>query len=284
MKAVNGSFPGSGGLGQTMEDSQLAKSQHGDRIPDQMAPEVFDLAARLYAQHNQSYSVDDLVAAGSEVQIPPEFVQEALRQVQANQLQEQQQQQQARSRRKQLQMVAIGAGVVIAGWLGLTYNALSGAEQNVALAWAQVENQLQRRADLIPNLVNATQAGAQQEREIVRLLTEARENYLAADTQSEQVEAAEQLTRALNQFQSYVVQNPQLRSNQLFISLQDEIAGTENRIATERRRYNQSVQQYNRQVQSFPNAIVAPVFGFAPKPFFEATNSEVPVVSPSVVP
>lgn len=160
-----------------MADSPLANS----RIPDEKAPEVFELAARLYAQQTQSYSTDDLVAAGSEVQIPPEFIQEALRQIQAKEIQQQQQQQQQAKRRNQLGMVAIGAGVVIAGWLAWTYNSLSAAAQNTELAWAQVENQFQRRADLIPNLVNVTQAGAQQEQELARLLTSARQNYLAAE-------------------------------------------------------------------------------------------------------
>jgi LemA protein len=254
------------------------------RIPDEKAPEVFELAARLYAERSQSYSVDDLVAAGSEVQIPPEFVQEALRQIQVREAQQQQQQQQRAARRKQFSMVAIGAGVIVLGWLGWTYNALSGAAQNVDLAWAQVENQFQRRADLIPNLVNVTRSGAQQEQALVAQLTQARQNYLSADSQPEQVEAAEQITGALNQFQTYAIQNPQLQSNQLFVGLQDELAGTENRIAVERMRYNQSVGTYNRQVRSFPNSLVAPVFGFAPKPLFEADpgTSEPPAIAPNL--
>lgn len=248
------------------------------RIPDQQASEVFELAARLYAQRSQSYSVEELVQAGSEVEIPPEYVQEALRQVQTREAQQQQQQQQTRERRKQLQWVAIGVGVVLLGWVAWTYNALSNRAENVDLAWAQVENQFQRRADLIPNLVNVVQAGAQQERELVALLTQARQSYLTAETQADQVEAAEQITGALNQFQTYVVQNPQLQSNQLFIGLQDELAGTENRIAVERMRYNQSVSAYNRQLRSFPNVLVAPVLGFEPQPLFEAETAEPPII------
>lgn len=264
-----------------MEDSRLTPPSSGDRIPEQLAPEVFELASRLYAEQKQSYSTEDLVAAGSEVQIPPEYIQEALRQVQERQRQAQAQQAQAQARRRQLQLAAIGVGVLVAGWAALTYNALSGADQRVDAAWAQVENQLQRRADLIPNLVNATQAGAQQERELAQILTDARQTYLEAGTQSEQIAAAAAVNDALSQFQSYALQDPQLRGNQLFIGLQDELAGTENRIAVERMRYNQSVEAYNRRVRSFPNSVVATLFGFEPQPFFEATNTAVPAVPPT---
>jgi LemA protein len=244
------------------------------RIPDEKAAEVFELAARLYAQHDQSYSVDDLVRAGSEAQIPQEFIQEALQQIQAREIQ----QQQVRQRRRQLQIVAIALGVIIIGWSALTYNSLSAAEQNVDLAWAQVENQLQRRADLIPNLVRVVQAGARQERDLVALLTQSRQNYLAANTPVARVEAAEQVSEAVNQFQTYIIQNPQLQSNQLFIGLQDELAGTENRLAVERMRYNQSVNAYNRRVRSFPNFFVAGLFGFQPRSLFEANSPETPTI------
>lgn len=260
------------------------------RIPDDQADEIFQRAAELYAQQkgSQGYSTEDLMQAGAEAQIPPEFVQAAIAQVQQQHLQaqqqQQQQQQQARERRRQVSIGAIALGVVLAGWLMWAYNSLASAEQTVDLAWAQVENQFQRRADLIPNLVNVTQAGAQQERELVAQLTQSRQNYLAASTQTEQVEAAEQVTAALNQFQTYAIGNPQLQSNQLFVGLQDELAGTENRIAVERMRYNQAVAAYNRRVKAFPNTLVAPLLGFEAKPLFQATTSEPPAIAPSLSP
>jgi LemA protein len=104
-----------------------------------------------------------------------------------------------------LQIVAIAVGAIIIGWSAWTYNSLSAAAQNVDLAWAQVENQLQRRADFIPNLVRVVQAGARQKRDLVALLTQSRQNYLAADTPAERVEAAEQVSAAVNQFQTYVI-------------------------------------------------------------------------------
>lgn len=248
------------------------------RIPDDKASEVFELAARLYSQSSNTYSVDELVQAGSEVQIPPEFIQEALQRIEAQEREAEIQRQQAQKRRRQLQMAAAAVGAIALGWAIWTYNSLSAASQSVDLAWSQVENQFQRRADLIPNLVNVTQAGATQEQEVIELLTASRQTYLAAETPSEQVAAAQQINQALNQFQTYIAQNPQLQSSQLYIGLQDELAGTENRIAVERKRYNEQVAAYNRQVQSFPNALIATVFGFQPKPLFQAENSAPPVI------
>lgn len=106
------------------------------------------------------------------------------------------------------------------------------------------------------------------------------------DAQRERVEAAEQLTGALNQFQAYVIQRPELRSNQLLVGLQDELAGTENRIAVERKRYNEQVAQYNQRVRSFPNSLIAELFGFQPKPLFEAQpgNAQPPQLPASFSP
>lgn len=252
------------------------------QIPEAMVPEVFTLAAQLYAEkkQDQGFSLAELTEAGTGAQIPSEFVAEAVQQIRAREAQIQEQKKQAQKRQNQLKIALLSVGAIASLWLMWTYNTLSSGAQNVELAWSQVENQFQRRADLIPNLVNVTRAGAQQEQELITLLTQSRQNYLAADTRTQQVEAAEQVTEALDQFQSYVVRNPQLQSNQLFIGLQYELAGTENRIAVERMRYNQNVAAYNRRVQSFPNSLVASVFGFKPKPLFRSDRSEPPVIFP----
>ncbi len=248
------------------------------RIPEDIAPEVLELASRYYANHTQSYSASELVAAGKEVDIPAEFIQQAIRDVQARR--EQQLQQQRRLKRLRQRLLMIGAGIVaaLAFWSALTYNSLQNSSARVEAAWAQVENQLQRRADLIPNLVNVTQAYAKQEKELVSLLVRSRQAYLQADTPDEKAIAIVQVNEAIDRFRNYAAVNPQLQSSQLFTNLQYELAGTENRIAVERMRYNQAVQAYNQRVQGFPNSLVANTFGFEKKPFFQATNTDVPKV------
>jgi len=247
-----------------------------DRIPEQMTPEVFALASRLYAQKNQEFSVEELVKAGAEAQIPAEFIQQAVQQIQAKQLQ-------AQKRQKKLKLILLSIGVVIIFWSILTYNTLKSAAQRVDAAWAQVENQFQRRADLIPNLVSVTQAYARQERELVMLLQNSRQTYLQADSPDEKIAAMAQITQALDQFQNYSVQNPQLQSSQVSINLQYELAGTENRIAVERMRYNQAVEAYNQKVESFPNSLFSVVLGFQPKAFYQAQKTTAPVINPDVM-
>lgn len=242
------------------------------RIPEELAPEVFKRAAELYAEHNQTYTLDQLTQAGEEVQIPPEFVKAALRQIEQQQAETQKQQARQRQIQRNVQIGAIAVGAVLVGWGILTYNALSAAQQNTDLAWAQVENQLQRRADLIPNLVSIAEVGAQQEQTLVEQLTDSRVSYLAADTPDEQIAAAGEVTQAIEQFQTYVNRNPQFQTSQLYIGVQDEMAGTENRIAVERQRYNEAVAAYNQKLQAFPNSIVAGLLGFESKPLLNAAD------------
>ncbi len=163
-------------------------------------------------------------------------------------------------------------GVAIALWGIWTYNTLSNAAQEVDAAWAQVENQFQRRSDLIPNLVSVTQAYAQHERDLATLLIHSRQVYLQANTQSEKVAAMTEVSLAIERFRNYAAKNPQLQSSQAFINLQYELAGTENRIAVERMRYNHAVGNYNQTVRLFPNSLLSRVFGFSPKPFFQAKH------------
>ncbi|PIG91759.1 LemA family protein [Gloeocapsopsis sp. IPPAS B-1203] len=244
------------------------------RIPENIAPEVLELAARNYANHTQSYSASELVAAGEEVDIPAEFIQQAILDVQAK---HKQQQHLVHLRQK---FLIAGAGMVAAlsVWSIWTYNSISSSHSRVEAAWAQVENQLQRRADLIPNLVNVTQAYAKQEQELVNLLVRSRQTYLQATTPEEKVAATVQVNQAIDRFRDYATVNPQLQSSQLFTNLQYELTGTENRLAVERMRYNQAVQAYNQQIQSVPNVLVANTLGFEKKAFFQATNTNVPIV------
>jgi LemA protein len=149
-----------------------------------------------------------------------------------------------------------------------TYNDLTRSSSRSHSAWAQVENQLQRRADLIPSLVRVTQAYAQHEKEIISLLNQSRQAYLQANTQQEKLQALALVDRAINNFQTYAATDSHLQSSQLFINLQYEIVGTENRIAVERMRYNQAANVYNQQIQQFPNVLFAKALGFKPMPFY----------------
>lgn len=253
-------------------------NNQNQRIPEDIAPEVLELASRYYADHNQSYSPSELVTAGKEVDIPAEFIQQAILDVQTKHKQQQQQQQRFVHLRQRFLIAAAGVVAVFAVWSGVTYNSIQNSNSKVEAAWAQVENQLQRRADLIPNLVNVTQAYAKQEKELVALLVRSRQAYLQASNVNEKLAATVQLNQAIDSFRDYAMINPQLRSSQLFINLQYELTGTENRIAVERMRYNQAVQTYNQKIQSFPNLLIAHTLGFEKKQFFQATNTAVPQI------
>ncbi|MBH8556124.1 LemA family protein [Nostocaceae cyanobacterium CENA357] len=248
------------------------------RIPEDIAPEVLELASRYYAHRTQSYSTSELVAAGKEVDIPAEFIQQAILDVQAKHKQQQQQQQRLTHLRQRLLIAAAGVIAALTVWSTWTYNSIQNSNSRVEAAWAQVENQLQRRADLIPNLVNVTQSYAKQEKELVSLLMRSRQAYLQATTPNEKVAATVQVNQAIDRFRDYASLNSQLRSSQLFINLQYELTGTENRLAVERMRYNQAVQAYNQKIQSFPNILVANTLGFEKKEFFQATNTDVPQI------
>jgi len=237
------------------------------RISESMMSEVLELASRNYANYSQTYSASELIQAGSEAQIPGEFIQQAIQEVRSRQKRQQKQ-------RKVLTIVGVSVLAISVIWSIWTYNSFSRHASQVEAKWAQVENQLQRRADLIPNLVRVTQAYTEHEKEIVSLLQQSRQVYLQADTPGKKAAAVEQVNEAINRFQEYAVNNPRLQSSQLFTNLQYEIAGTENRIAVERMRYNQAVQEYNQTIQQFPNSVLANGLGFETQPFFQATNTE----------
>jgi LemA protein len=170
------------------------------------------------------------------------------------------------------------AGLVAWG-VGIN-NQLVTQEQHVNAAWAQVQNQYQRRADLIPNLVETVKGFAQQEREVLQGVTEARARASGVQLTPEALNdpkamerfqaAQQQLGGALSRLLVTVERYPELKSNQNFLDLQKQLEGTENRIAVERRRYNETVREYNTRLRLFPGSIVARLLGFVPKAFFEA--------------
>ena len=153
---------------------------------------------------------------------------------------------------------------------GCSYNTFVGQEEAIKAQWAQVENQLQRRNDLIPNLVETVKGYAQHEEGVYKDIADARSRLLSAKSPEETIQAANQQTSALGRLLAVVENYPQLRANEQFNRLSDELAGTENRIATERMRYNERVQAYNTSRRQFPSNVTARVFGFKEYPFFEA--------------
>jgi LemA protein len=156
---------------------------------------------------------------------------------------------------------------------GCSYNRFVSQEEAIKAQWAQVENQLQRRNDLIPNLVETTKGFAQQERDVIQAVTESRARLAGAQTPEQKIQAANEQSAALARLLVIVENYPQLKSNETFARLMDELAGTENRIAVERMRYNERVQEYNTSRRQFPSNITAGIFGFKEYPLFEAPES-----------
>src|SRR3984885_8138683 len=161
-------------------------------------------------------------------------------------------------------------------------NNLVAKDQAVKAAWSQVDIVLQRRADLIPNLVETVKGYAQQEVTVFGDIAKARSALLSAGTPQEKIAANGQLDGAIGRLLVVVENYPQLKSNENFLRLQDELAGTENRIAVERKRYNDTLKDYNTYVQQFPNSFFAGIAGFKPnEAYFEASpeSRDVPKVN-----
>src|SRR5438034_2107550 len=158
-----------------------------------------------------------------------------------------------------------------APWLGgCSYNRFVTQEETIKQQWAQVENQLQRRNDLIPNLVETVKGYAAHEEGVYKDIAEARSRLLAAKSPEETIQAANQQTSALGRLLAVVENYPQLRANEQFNRLMDELSGTENRLAVERMRYNERIQEYNTSRRQFPANLTAKMFGFKEYPFFQA--------------
>ena len=169
-------------------------------------------------------------------------------------------------------LVPIAIVVVLGFMLMSGYNSLVVINEDVNGKWSQVENQLQRRADLIPNLVETVKGYAAQETEVFTALANARAALAGAGTVSETAEANQEITSALGRLIAIAEAYPELKSNTNFLALQDELAGTENRIATSRMDYNTAVQSYNTKVKSLPTALYANLLGFSEREYFEAED------------
>src|SRR4051794_1080294 len=153
---------------------------------------------------------------------------------------------------------------------GCSYNKFVGQDEAIKAQWAQVQNQLQRRNDLIPNLVETVKGYATHEESVYKDIAESRSRLLAARSPEETIQAANQQTSALGRLLAIAENYPQLRANEQFNRLMDELSGTENRIAVERMRYNERVREYNTSTRQFPANVTARLFSFKEYPFFEA--------------
>ena len=168
-------------------------------------------------------------------------------------------------------VAVIAVIALLAGLLVSSYNGLVDLEANVEQKQASIQTQLQRRADLIPNFVATVKGYAAHEQETFTAVTEARNALSNANTVGEQATAAAGLDRAIDIWVNAVTESyPELKANQNFIALQDELAGTENRIATARNDYNEVAKEYNTAIRKFPKSIIAGMFGFEKAEYFEA--------------
>jgi LemA protein len=166
-------------------------------------------------------------------------------------------------------VIVVLAGLIYSFFKG-NYNRFVTLDEGVKSAWAQVENQLQRRYDLIPNLVETVKGYAKHEKDVLVEVTNARARVGGASSVPDKISANNELSGALSRLLVVVERYPDLKANQNFIRLQDELAGTENRIAVERMRYNEVVRAYNVAIRSFPANLLAGMFGFEKAAFFEA--------------
>ena len=177
--------------------------------------------------------------------------------------------------KKSLTVGIIVAVIVIAliGSIAGSYNNLVKLRENVTSAQSVVETQLQRRADLIPNLVNTVKGYASHEEDVFTAVADARTALSGAKTVDELNSAQSQLDSAVSRLLAIAESYPDLKANENFINLQDELAGTENRIAVARKDYNEAVQSYNAAIKKFPKNILAGMFGFEKADFFKADDN-----------
>lgn len=179
-------------------------------------------------------------------------------------------------------LVIVGIGVVVAIMVIGIYNALVGLRNQVDNAWSQIDVQLRRRHDLIPNLVETAKGYMQHEQDTFTKITEARSRAMGASNVADASKAEGALTEALSKFMLVVENYPDLKANANFLSLQETLTSTENKISFARQGYNDQVLFYNNKIQMFPSNIIAGMFQFTKRDYFEIENEEereVPKVS-----
>lgn len=172
-------------------------------------------------------------------------------------------------------LILVGLIVVVGVWLAGTYNGLVRVRNMVKNAWAQIDVQLKRRHDLIPNLVETVKGYAQHEQDTLEAVTKARYEAMQANGPQAQGQAEQQLSGALGRLMLVVENYPDLKANQNFMSLQEELVTTENKVSFARQFYNDSAMKFNTKIQVFPANIVANMFGFKEAEYFEVEEKEV---------
>lgn len=176
-----------------------------------------------------------------------------------------------------LGVLAIIAIIIVISFAGI-YNSIVSRHEAISAKWAQVENQLQRRNDLIPNLVNTVKGYAAHEKTVFEDITSARSQWGKASTVNEKVQAAGAIDSAISRLLMVVENYPLLKADQTFLKLMDELSGAENRIAVERMRYNEAVQEFNVTVRSFPGNIIAGMFGYQPAAIYFKAEERAKIV------
>ncbi len=169
-------------------------------------------------------------------------------------------------------LIILAVVVIIGIYLVGNYNHFIGMKQDVTSKWAQVENQLQRRFDLVPNLVETVKGLTKQEQTVFGEIADARTRYAGAQTQSDKVAAANQFESSIGRLLVITENYPTLESSKLFSDLMIQLEGTENRISVERKNYNDTVQAYDTALQRFPGGVVARMFGFTPAEYFQVSS------------
>ncbi len=168
-------------------------------------------------------------------------------------------------------IIIIGIVIVIIGAMMIgPYNKLVGLDEDTDKALSNIDNQLQRRVDLIPNLVNTVKGYTKHEEDVFKQVSEARSKLAGANTPKEKAEANDEVNSSLSRLLAISEKYPDLKADKQFTGLRDELAGTENRIAVSRKDYNDSVNEYNQAIRHFPTTIVAKIFGFDKKEYFKA--------------
>lgn len=169
-------------------------------------------------------------------------------------------------------IIIVAIVIVLALWVGGKYNSFITKNEAITGQWAQVENQLQRRFDLIPNVINTVKGIMKQEKDIFSTLADARTRYAGSTTVDQKAAAAGQVESSLARLLVIAENYPELKSSQSFRDLTVELEGTENRIAVERMKYNDLVKNLNTSVKTFPNSIIASIFGISERAYFEVTD------------
>ena len=183
--------------------------------------------------------------------------------------------------------ITLGVVVIVLLWAVFSYNRFVSLEQNVNGKWSEVENQYQRQADLIPNLVSTVASSVKVETKFVTDVTSARTQWQAAGSQFAKDQAGVQMNNGLTAFVTAVAtaeNYPTLQANKQYVALTDELTGTQNRIAVARMRYIEGIQAYNTAVSRFPGNILSGMFGFGPKDYYKAETLETPQLGAGILP